>query len=170
VDVRIDGKRRPLEWIGAGHYSIHQERGTMVMMTSGPITEMYFGFTPETLLLRIDFEAPSSQVLPAYDRLRVRFAEPEGYDVEILQPGSPEPKIRLLRQGQEIPAPNLQFAQNQVAELAIPFDLLGVAVDQPVAFYVELMQGNQSRDRAPRDSTIQLQRPSPDFERINWDV
>lgn len=170
VEVRIDGRRRPLEWIGAGHYSIHQERGTMVMMTSGPITEMFFGFNPDTLFLRIDFEAPSAQVLPNYDRLRVRFAEPEGYEVEVLDPGSLQPRVRLLRDGQEVAAPGLQYAQNQVAEFAIPFDALGVAVDQSIGFYVELMQGHQSRDRAPRDSTIQLQRPSPDFERINWDV
>ena len=142
----------------------------MVMMTSGPITEMYFGFTPDVLFLRIDFDAPSAQVLPAYDRLRIRFAEPEGYELEVLQPGSANPKIRLLRNGQEVAASGIQYAQNQIAELAIPFDTLGVALDQPVAFYVELMEGNQSRDRAPRDSTIQLQRPSPDFERINWDV
>ncbi|MCS7166804.1 MAG: glycoside hydrolase family 57 protein [Gemmatales bacterium] len=170
VEVRVDGRGRPLEWLGAGHYSIHQERGTMVMMTSGPITEMYFGFTPETLFLRIDFEGASSQVLPAYDRLRIRFAEPEGYEIEVWQPGSSQPRVRFLRNNQELPSDAIQFAQFQIAELAIPFDLLGVAADQPVAFYVELMQGNQSRDRAPRDSTIQLQRPSPDFERINWDV
>jgi alpha-amylase/alpha-mannosidase (GH57 family) len=170
IEIRVDGRRRPLEWIGAGRYSVHEERGTMVMVTPGPITEIYFGFTPELLFLRIDFDAPAAQVLPAYDRLRVRFAQPEGYEVEVLDPGSPHPKVRLLRDGKEISAPGLAFAQLQVAEFAIPFDALGLAVDQPLAFYVELMQGNQSRDRAPRDSTIQLQRPSPDFERINWDV
>jgi len=35
---------------------------------------------------------------------------------------------------------------------------------------VELIQDGQSRDRAPREGTIALACPSPDFERIMWDV
>jgi len=52
----------------------------------------------------------------------------------------------------------------------VPFDALGVAVDGPVHFFVEVLEGGQSRDRAPREGTINLTRPSPDFERIMWDV
>ena len=37
-------------------------------------------------------------------------------------------------------------------------------------FFVELLQDGQSRDRAPREGTIALTRPSPDFEQIMWDV
>ena len=35
---------------------------------------------------------------------------------------------------------------------------------------VELLQGTQSRDRAPREGNIYLARPSPDFEHMMWDV
>jgi hypothetical protein len=59
---------------------------------------------------------------------------------------------------------------DQIVELAIPFALLGVKVDQAIQFFVELLQGGQSRDRAPRDGTINLACPSPDFEQIMWDV
>jgi hypothetical protein len=59
---------------------------------------------------------------------------------------------------------------DQIVEVAIPFDTLGVKVNQPVQFFVELLQGAQSRDRAPRDGAIHLTRPSPYFEQIMWDV
>ncbi len=58
----------------------------------------------------------------------------------------------------------------QILEVAIPFELLKVSVDQPIQFFVELLQGGQSRDRAPREGTINLTCPSPDFEQIMWDV
>jgi hypothetical protein len=66
--------------------------------------------------------------------------------------------------------PRLQVAVDRIAEAAIPFDALGVAVDGPVHFYVELLRGGQCRGRAPRQGATSLARPSPDFERIMWDV
>ncbi len=66
--------------------------------------------------------------------------------------------------------PASRSASTRSLELRRPFDALGVAVDQPVQFYVELLQADQSRDRAPREGTIALTRPSADFEQIMWDV
>ena len=57
-----------------------------------------------------------------------------------------------------------------LVRVAVPFDALGTAVDGPVHFFAELLEGGQSRDRAPREGVINLARPSPDFERIMWDV
>jgi hypothetical protein len=45
-----------------------------------------------------------------------------------------------------------------------------VEVNHSVQFFVELLSAGQSRDRAPRQGAIHLIRPSPDFERIMWDV
>ena len=45
-----------------------------------------------------------------------------------------------------------------------------MAVDQHVQFFTDLLEGNQSRDRAPRQGTIALTRPSANFEQIMWDV
>ena len=59
---------------------------------------------------------------------------------------------------------------DQIAELAVPFDLLGVPVGGPVRFVVEVLRGGQGVDRAPREAALALARPEPDFERIMWDV
>jgi hypothetical protein len=76
----------------------------------------------------------------------------------------------LFRDGEEIPGPGVTAGVDRIAEAAVPFDLLGVAVDQPVVFFVELLSDGQSRDRGPRQGAIHLDRPSLDFERIMWDV
>jgi hypothetical protein len=40
----------------------------------------------------------------------------------------------------------------------------------PVKFYVELLDDDASVDRAPREGIFELTVPSPDFERIMWQV
>ena len=59
---------------------------------------------------------------------------------------------------------------DRIAECAIPFELLGAAVNQSIQFCVELLEKQQSRDRAPRDGNIVFNRPPPEFESIMWDV
>ena len=54
--------------------------------------------------------------------------------------------------------------------MAVPFDALGVGEGQTVQFYVELLEGMQSRDRAPREGTIQVTRPTADFEQRMWNA
>jgi hypothetical protein len=72
--------------------------------------------------------------------------------------------------GADADAGGIAIAVDRVVEIAIPFEKLGVAVGEPIQFYVELIEGGQSRDRAPREGVIALTRPSADFERVMWDV
>ena len=44
LDVKIDGRHTFFEWLGAGKYVARNERGTMAMITPGPIKELLFGF------------------------------------------------------------------------------------------------------------------------------
>src|SRR5262249_57879821 len=56
LDVKIDVRATFFEWINAGHYTSGSERGTMALVTPGPIKEIYFGFTAANLLIRVDCE------------------------------------------------------------------------------------------------------------------
>ena len=104
-------------------------------------------------------------------RSGVRTADgPADFEVRVHGPGRPGQAVELLRAGRPVPAPGLEAAVDRIAELAVPWEGLGVPVDGPVQLFVELLQGGQPRDRAPRDGTIALARPSPDFERILWDA
>jgi alpha-amylase/alpha-mannosidase (GH57 family) len=170
LDVKIDGRYTFFEWVSAGHYVCQNERGTMAMAAHGPLEELYFGFDLEHLFVRIDCDRAARSALADYDVWRVGFIEPAGFEVRVYQPGRPGQRAELLREGRLVEAEGLAAAVDQIAEMAVPFDRLGVAVDGPVQFFVELLQSGQSRDRAPREGTIALARPSRDFEQIMWDV
>jgi alpha-amylase/alpha-mannosidase (GH57 family) len=170
LDVKIDGRYTFFEWVSAGRYVCQNERGTMTMASPGPLRELYFGFNLPKLFVRIDCDQPARVALADYDFWRMGFVEPAGFEVRVHEPGQPGVWAELLREGRPIEAPGLEVAVDQIAELAVPFDQLGVAVDGPIQFFVELLHENQSRDRAPREGTVVLSRPSPDFEQIMWDV
>jgi hypothetical protein len=173
LDVKIDGRQTFFEWVSAGRYTCQNERGTMAMVTRGPIKDVYFGFDLQALLIRVDFDTPARLALADFDMLRVGFIEPPGWEVlmEIQNAeGGWRYPMKLVHQGNEKPAADLQVGVDQIVELAIPFAQLGAAVDQPIQFYVELLEGRQSRDRAPREGTINLACPSPNFEQIMWNV
>jgi alpha-amylase/alpha-mannosidase (GH57 family) len=170
LEVQIDGRYTFFEWVGAGHYCCHNERGTMAMAMKGPLRDIYFGFDLDRLLVRVDCDEPARTALSDFDVWRIGFMEPAGWEVRIEAPAKPEQRVLLLHNGEEVPAQGLQAGIDRIAEAAIPFDLLGVAVDAPVQFFVELLYAEQSRDRAPRQGAFGLTRPSPDFEQIMWDV
>jgi hypothetical protein len=171
LDVKVDGRMTFFEWVNAGHYAAQNERGTMAQVTSGPIQDLYFGFHVEALFIRLDCEAAARSVFAEYDLLRVTFLEPAGYELRAVPPGNGRPAgLRLFHLGQEVDSSGIQLAVEQIAELAIPFARIGARIDQPVSFFVELFQGEQSRDRAPREGTISFRCPSPDFEQIMWNV
>jgi hypothetical protein len=142
----------------------------MAMAMKGPLRELYFGFDLERLLLRVDCEGPAARALEGCDACRVALAEPAGVEVRIDRPGRPDQAARLYRHGEEVPCEGLEVAVDRIVEVAIPFAALGVEVNGPVQFFVELLQGGQCRDRAPRQGAIHTLRPSGDFERIMWDV
>jgi alpha-amylase/alpha-mannosidase (GH57 family) len=170
LDVKVDGRRTYFEWISAGRYTCQNERGTMAMGTRGPIREVYFGWDARALLLRVDCEGPARTALADIEALRIGFVEPAGYELLVTGAGSAQPTARLLRQGAQVSGPPVAVGIDRIVELSIPMESLGVRTDQPVQFSVELLQGGQSRDRAPREGTIALTVPSPDFEQYMWDV
>lgn len=168
--VKVDGRQTFFEWINAGHYTCQNERGTMAQATVGPLKEIFFGFDVKTLLIRIDAQTSAREALAPYE-VRIGFIEPAGHELRIdpLEAGKPL-QFRFLNHEEPADATGIEVAIGPIAEIAIPFARLGVQVDQPVQFFVELREGGQSRDRAPREGAIGLSCPSADFEHIMWDV
>jgi alpha-amylase/alpha-mannosidase (GH57 family) len=172
LKVKIDGRETFFEWLPAGHFVCRNQRGTMAMVSQGPMRALWFGFDLNCLFLRIDFDRPALQTLLDYDLLRIGFVEPAGAELLIRHPGRPTQSWRFTSsRGAVLDATaKVQVGVQKIAETSIPFDALHVKVGDPVEFYVELIESNQSRDRAPLEGTIALQRPSADFERLMWDV
>jgi alpha-amylase/alpha-mannosidase (GH57 family) len=183
LEVKINGRPTFFEWISAGHYTCQNERGTMAQTTRGPIKDVYFGFNLQRLLVRVDFDSPAAEALTDFDALRISFTEPAGCEVLVrprtgrdwgrvkqAAPAGGGLVVQFLCGGKPVAAPGLEVGIDQIVEVAIPWGPLGVQVDDPVQFAVELLEDDQSRDRAPREGGIHLTRPSPDFEQIMWDV
>lgn len=172
LEVKIDGRETFFEWVSAGRYTCQNERGTMAMVTPGPINEVYFGFSLQELYIRVDFDSPARTALAPFDALRIGFLDPPGWEVLIERPGTPAPNISLSHQGKSLPDPEhgIEIGIDRILEASVAFEVLGVKEGQPVQFFVELQEGKQSRDRAPREGAINLTCPSADFEQIMWDV
>ena len=82
LSVKVDGRRRYFEWINAGHYVCGGSRGTMSMVTQGYISDLYFGFDTERLLMRLDSRGgPFREQLADVEAIRVVFLQPEGFEL-----------------------------------------------------------------------------------------
>jgi len=171
LDVKLDGRETFFEWLSAGLYECQNERSTMAMGGWGALRNVYFGFDLKSLFIRVDFDRPARLATVDFDTLRIGFVEPVDFEVRLEQPGRPEQRVVLLHQGLvEAEGKAIGVGLDKIVELAIPFAALGVDVGESMQFFIDLMQGEQSRDRAPREGTIHVTCPSADFERITWDV
>ena len=141
-------------------------------VTQGMVKSLLFGFDSRRLMVRIDTEGNADAILRerGVDRIRFEFLRPS--DLQLLVWGLPwgSPLVRIHRGGNGTVECPCELAIGRVIELAIPFEALGVACDDPLSFFVELSSGSSSLDRVPREGTIDMQVPSPDFERIMWQV
>src|SRR5262249_34080321 len=123
-----------------------------------------------TLFVRIDCDRPAREALAEFDALRLYFVEPASWEVIVDHPGRADQQLRVAREGRPAPVGAAAAAVAQIGGLGIPFELLAIKPDQSVQFFVELLESGQSRDRAPREGTIQFACPTPEFEQIMWDV
>jgi hypothetical protein len=64
----------------------------------------------------------------------------------------------------------VEVACGKILELAVPFGRLGLKTGDPIRFYIEVLVDDASVDRAPREGIFELTVPTPDFERIMWQV
>ncbi len=169
LSVKVDGRRSYFEWINAGHYVCGGSRGTMSMVTQGLISDLYFGFDPERLLLRLDSRGgPFREQLAEIDALRIVFLQPEGFELVVTNPSRKQSEVHLWRKGSTMAGSHAEAAADILFELAIPFRSLARKTDEPVHFYVELLKEDQPVERIPHEGAIETTVPSPDYELIMW--
>ncbi len=169
LKVKVDGRRSYFEWINAGHYLCGGSRGTMSMVTQGYISDLYFGFDTERLLLRLDSRGgPFREQLAEVDALRVVFLQPEGFELLVTHPNRKEPQVQLWRHGAVMAGTHAEAAADNLFEAAVTFHSLARKTDQPVHFYVELLKNKHPVERIPHEGAIETVVPSPDYELIMW--
>jgi hypothetical protein len=172
LDVRVDGRTSYFEWINAVRYACGNDRGTMTLVSKGLLQSVRFGFDAERLLIRVDTEGgPASEQLAGVRQLRVGFIDPGDWVIVVSQPALRSPHALLQHAGQpQSNGTTIEVATDRILELAVPFSRLKLAPGNPVRFYIELLSGEASLDRAPREGIFELTVPSLDFETIMWQV
>ena len=172
LDVRVDGRTSYFEWINAAHFRCGQERGTMALVTLGVLQAVWFGFDAERLLIRVDTEGGAARDrLAEVDRLRIGFVDPSSREIVVQSPSGPRPIARIDHVGSPSSGETtVEAACGKIFELAAPFRRLDLKAGDPIRFYVELLAGETSLDRAPREGIFELTVPSHDFERFLWQV
>jgi alpha-amylase/alpha-mannosidase (GH57 family) len=171
-NVKIDGRATYFEWIDGARYVCGNDRGTMTLVARGPLQSIWFGFDAERLLVRVDTDGgPARERLAECDRLRLGFVDPADYEVVVMGPSAHHPVAYLNHGGRPLAnGTTVQVATDTILELSVPFSRLDLEAGDPLRFYVELVQGDASLDRAPREGIFELVVPSRDFERIMWQV
>jgi hypothetical protein len=172
LNVKVDGRSTYFEWINAARYACGSERGTMAMVSKGLLHSVWFGFSVDRLLIRVDAEGgPARERFASACRLRIGFVDPAGWEVIVQNPSEPRPIGVIGHNGQTSSnGTTVEVASGKILELAVPFGRLGLKAGDPVRFYVELLSDEASLDRAPREGIFELTAPSPDFERVMWQV
>ena len=168
LPVKVDGRRTYFEWISAGHYVSGSEHGTMTPAMEGLVREIYFGFDPDRLLIRLDTAKQARDDLAEADELQVRFLEPEGTEIRIAGFKNANPAAKLYRKRRVVAKARIELAVDHILELGIPFGNLKRKPADSIQMFVEAFKEGKSIDRAPRVGALELTVPSPDFEMIMW--
>ena len=135
----------------------------------GLVSDLFFGFDEQRLALRLDTRGGAfTERITAIDTIRIAFYEPGGYELQITKPASPSPVGVLLHEEKIVADAGFQGAAELVFELTVPFRSLGVAAEDPIQFYVELLQKEQVVERIPPEGAIETAVPGEDFELMNW--
>ncbi len=168
LDVQIDGRVTYFEWLNAGHFSPSMARGAMTMVEPNRIEQVRFGFDQRRLLIRLDALGGTRARLADVERVRIVFAEPEGFELLVRSPASARPTAQLFHNDVPVSAADVEAACDTALEIAIPWRDLGAATDAPIRYCAELVRCQQVIERIPAEGMIETSVPSPDFELIMW--
>jgi len=169
LKIKVDGRRTYFEWLNAGRHVCQGARGAMSMAREGLVSDLYFGFEPERLVVRLDaWNGPFRERLAEVDRLRLFFYQPEGFELIVSQPAQRRPDGELRHGGVLVAESGIEAASETIFEMAVPLRSLAAGTSDPIQFYVELSQGGRPLERVPAEGAIETTVPSQDYELMMW--
>jgi len=164
VAPRIDGRLSSFfEWTGAGSYEAGSEQAAM-FRSERFLEKMHFGFSGESLCLRID-PRKWGEI-----SLAVRFFQPDRFLLKtkpLARDGRLEFTIATPA-GIEIKRDTLAAAD--IVEWEIALHDLGLKQGDPVAFQLMVLQDGIERERYPEGGPVQLTVPGPGYAMEHWVV
>jgi alpha-amylase/alpha-mannosidase (GH57 family) len=174
ISPTIDGQvTNYFEWLSAGFFDVARGGGAMHRGAS-VITHIYYGFDLRNLFLRIDpsqgLQDDNVQDLAFF----VNFLSPKGMDVEVrIAPKERRASATLFRgengERAEVAAIH-NVAADEIIELAIPFELLGVKPNDEIHCFITVERKGSEIEKWPYRGFIQVKVPTEDFEAMMWQV
>jgi len=138
------------------------------------ISHIYYGFDLRNLFLRLDPSQSLQDDKAGELSFFVNFLAPKGLDAEIRVLPRERRTTAHLFQGEnserkEIAAIN-SVAANEIIELAIPFELLGVKPNDEIHCFITVERKGSEIEKWPYRGFIQVKVPTEDFEAMMWQV
>ncbi len=174
ISPTIDGVvTNYFEWLPAGFYDVSQGGGAMHRGAS-IITHIYYGFDLRNMFIRLDPSGSLKDEKAADLAFFINFLNPKGMDVEIRivpQEHRVSADLFLRENGKRRQVAVINnIAVNDIIELAIPFELLGVKANDEVQIFVTVERSGSEIEKWPYRGYIQFKVPTDDFEAMMWQV
>jgi len=172
--VRIDGRASHyFEWLPAGRYLSDADGGTMTAAGKPLLQQIYFGYEPTALCVRVDPQDEPERTMSSGDEkpapvstaseVRVRFPV-KGLQVSIF----PGKQTRIELEGKWPLATGIEAAWGEIVEIRIPFSLLDAKPGEELDFFVEMLAKDRAAERYPRNCAIVLTVPPADIHEHEW--
>ena len=162
------------EWLPAGYYDVSRQGGGVMHRGASVITHIYYGFDLRNMFIRLDPSGSLKDEKVAELAFFITFLSPKGFDVEILvHPHDRRVNALLYRtenRERKQAAVIHNVAANDIIELALPFELLGVGPNADVQFFVTVERSGAAVEKWPYRGYIQFKVPTDDFEAMMWQV
>jgi len=174
ITPTIDGQvTNYFEWLPAGFYDVSQGGGAMHRGAS-IITHIYYGFDLKNMFIRLDPSGNLREEKVADLAFFINFLDPKGLDVEIRVVPRERRVSATLSRGEngarrQIAVINT-VAANEIIELAVPFDMLGVKPNDVIHLFVTVEHAGSEVEKWPSRGYIQFRVPTADFEATMWQV
>ncbi len=174
ISPTIDGQvTNYFEWLSAGYYDVARGGGAMHRGDS-IVSHIYYGFDLHNLFLRLDPTQSLQDDRVADLAFFISFLLPKGQDVEIhVSPKDRRVTAALFRgenHGRAQIAAINTVAANEIIELAIPFEMLGVKPNDELHFFITVERKGSEVEKWPYRGFIQVKVPTEDFEATMWQV
>ena len=174
ISPTIDGQvTNYFEWLSAGYYDVARGGGAMHRGDS-IINHIYYGFDLRNLYIRLDPSQSLQDEAAGQLSFFVNFLLPKNLDAELrVMPGERRVTAVLFRgenSGRKEVAVLNNVAANEVIEMAIPFELLGVRQNDEIHFFVTVEREGSEIEKWPYRGFIQVKVPTDDFEAMMWQV
>jgi hypothetical protein len=170
----IDGQvTNYFEWLAAGYYDVSQGGGAMHRGAS-IITHIYYGFDLTNMFVRLDPSGSLKDDKVSELAFFINFLSPKGMDVEVrIVPQERRVSAGLSRgeNGSRTLVSEIHtVAANDIIELAVPFELLGIKANDEIQMFVTVERSGSEVEKWPFRGYIQFKAPTDDFEAMMWQV